>query len=118
MAITVQLKFLLILLVFINTQQVHSQSINIQSVLNLAKGILCVQDSDCPAGNCTLFVCKPVGCRSDADCLKWGYGSNFFCKNQKLPILGTECIAKYGTGHVCVFKNQCQSGNCNFFKCQ
>ena len=77
-------------------------------------GQFCFNDSDCINKNCVFFSCKPQGCRTDDDCVKWGH-KNHFCNNNNLAFLGTQCIEKKPFGQPCLGANQCISNRCGWF---
>lgn len=102
----------------------------------------CIYDEDCayykPFVNCVWFFCRPPACRSDQDCVNWGYTSHF-CLNTvasffgmfwggtsiipglNLDILwmyvifsGTNCVIKREKDAVCYGNNSCISNKCIF----
>ena len=97
-----RIKILFLLLALLSVQQ------------SVFAQVVCFKDTDCSAGNCVFFLCKPQGCRSDTDCSNWGYGSHF-CINSKAPFFGTQCVQKRTSGQICFGNNECQSGTCNWY---
>ncbi len=87
--------------------------INVLTIINC----LCIKDSDCdfykPKINCVWFECKLESCRSDEDCINWGWTSHF-CLNIHATFLGTECVIKRESGGFCYHDNNCISGQCNW----
>ena len=87
------------------------------SIILIQTNAICFTDRDCdfnkPLINCVWFECKPEACRSDEDCVKWGWTSHF-CLNSKHTFLGAECIVKRESGALCGHDSNCISGKCNW----